>query len=169
MAHGNDLQPKADSGRSKTQHEFCEICVIMSEHSLLFLLDYATTDSMVEIIESLGEEVFKKQFGDSPQLLSFLEANFAGAEHAGARRQLLESTDESVFSLRQWVDSLRTVRAWLDVRGLEMSIEDELGYVCCAGDAAGAGANLTHLPALVAEMLDNYGCERALPRAKHAE
>lgn len=116
---------------------------------------------MVEFIERLGAEVFKGQFGDSPQLLSFLEANFTGVENAGARHELLEFTDESVFSLRQWVESLRTVRAWLDARGLEMSIEDELGYVHCAGEAAGAGANLTHLPALVAEMLESYGCERA--------
>ncbi|MGZ0654230.1 hypothetical protein ACWPKO_00190 [Coraliomargarita sp. W4R53] len=124
---------------------------------------------MVEIINSLGVDVFKAQFGDSPQLLSFLEANFAGAENAERRQQLLDSTDESLFSLRQWVESLRTVRAWLEARGLEMSIEDELGYVCCAGDAAGAGANLTHLPALVADMLDSYGCDRAEPRAPHVD
>ncbi|WPJ96940.1 hypothetical protein SH580_04365 [Coraliomargarita algicola] len=121
---------------------------------------------MVEIIDSMGSDAFKAQFGDSPQLLSFLEANFSGTENAAARRQLLESSDDSAFSLRQWVESLRTVRAWLDTRGLEMPIEDELGYVCCAGEAAGAGSNLTHLPALVAEMLESYGCERAEPRTK---
>ena len=116
---------------------------------------------MVEIIESLGVDAFKAQFGDSPQILSFLEANFSGAENASTRELLLESTDESVFSLRDWVESLRVVRAWLDAKGLYMSLEDELGYVHCAGEAAGAGANLTQLPALVAEMLESYGCERA--------
>ncbi|MDQ8194715.1 hypothetical protein QEH59_09775 [Coraliomargarita sp. SDUM461004] len=121
---------------------------------------------MVEIIDSLGAEVFKQQFADSPQLLAFLEANFTGAERAAVRQQLFNSTDESAYSLRQWVESLRTVRAWLDARGLEMSLEDELGYVCCAGEAAGAGANLTHLPTLVADMLESYGCERAEPRTK---
>ncbi len=121
---------------------------------------------MVDIVDSFGAEPIKAEFGDSPQLLSFLEANFAGAEQADARGQLLELSDESAFSLRQWVESLRTVRAWLDARGLEMSLEEELGYVCCAGEAAGAGANLTYLPALVAEMLESYGCERAEPRRK---
>lgn len=120
---------------------------------------------MVEFIESLGIDVFKAQFAHSPQLLSFLEANFAGADNSVARQQLLEATDESDFSLRQWVESLRTVQAWLDARGLEMSTEDQLGYICCAGESAGAGANLSHLPSLVAEMLEAYGCERAA-RAK---
>jgi len=123
---------------------------------------------MVDMTESLGGDVFKEQFADSPQMFSFFEANFTGAENAVARAQLLEATDESAFSLRQWIESLCAVRAWLDTRGLYMSIEDQLGYVCCAGDAAGAGANLTHLPTLVADMLEAYGCERALPHAPHA-
>ena len=38
---------------------------------------------------------------------------------------------------------------------------EQIGYVCCAVEAAGAGASLTHLPSLVAEMLEAYGCERA--------
>lgn len=116
---------------------------------------------MVEIHESLGAESFREQFAGSTQLLSFLEANFSGPHNTEARGLLLTSSDESTFPLRQWVESLRTLRAWLDARGLEMPAEDEIGYVCCAGEAAGAGANLTLLPALVAEMLEAYGCERA--------
>ncbi len=121
---------------------------------------------MVEIFDSLGEEGFKKQFADSPQLLAFLEANFAGSVNAAALKTLLENADESAFSLRHWVEALRTLRAWLDTRGLEMSTEDEIGYVCCAGEAAGAGANLSSLHALVAEMLEAYGCERAVKKGE---
>lgn len=124
---------------------------------------------MVEIIESLGEKAFKQQFADSPKLLALLEANFSGAENAVARHQLLELTDESAFSLRQWIESFRTMRAWLDARGLHMPIEDELGYICCAAESAGAGANLTHLPSLVADMLEAYGCERAVKRTASVE
>ena len=116
---------------------------------------------MFEIIESIGADIFSEQFGDSPQLVAFLEAHFAGIENAPAMRQLLEAADESEFSLHQWVESLSIAQAWLDARGLELAIGEQIGYVCCAGEAAGAGASLTHLPSLVAEMLETYGCERA--------
>jgi hypothetical protein len=116
---------------------------------------------MVEIIDAIGAEAFKQQFADSPQLLVLLEASFSGAENAVARAQLLELTDESPFTLRQWVESMRTLNAWLGAHGLQMSVEDQLGYICCAGESASAAANLTVLPALVEDMLETYGCERA--------
>ena len=116
---------------------------------------------MDEIVERLGIDIFNEQFADSPKLVALLEAYFVGAENAEVRHQLLEATDESEFSLHQWVDSLSIVIAWLDSRGLELAMKEQIGYVCCAGEAAGAGANLTHLPSLVAEMLETYGCERA--------
>lgn len=116
---------------------------------------------MVDLIESVGTEVFQRQFADSPKLLAYLEANFSGDDNAALRCQLMEAADESPFSLRQWVESLRTLQSWLDARGLDMPMEDQLGYVCCAGESAGSGANLTHLPALVADMLEAYGCDRA--------
>ena len=116
---------------------------------------------MDEIIERLGIDIFTEQFADSPKLVALLEAYFAGVENAEVWRQLLEATDESEFSLHQWVDSLSIVIAWLDSRGLELAMKEQISYVCCAGEAAGAGANLTHLPSLVTEMLETYGCERA--------
>ena len=116
---------------------------------------------MDEIIELLGIDIFNEQFADSPKLVALLEAYFAGVENAEVWHQLLEATDESEFSLHQWVDSLSIVIAWLDSRGLELAMKEQIGYVCCAGEAAGAGANLTHLPSLVTEMLETYGCERA--------
>lgn len=123
---------------------------------------------MSELSKVLGTEVFTEHFANSPKLLAFVEANFGGAAHESVRRDLLNAADSSEFSLRQWVDSLRTLRAWLDARGLVMSVEDELGYVCCAGEAAGPGANLSYLPELVADMLNTFGCERAEPR-NHGE
>jgi hypothetical protein len=119
---------------------------------------------MKEIIKSLGTEAFKQQFADSPQLLALLEANFSGVENADVRSHLFELTDDSSFSLRQWIEALRTMHAWLDTRGLELPLEDQLGYICCAGESAGAGANLSSLPALVKDMLQDYGCERAVAR-----
>ena len=116
---------------------------------------------MDEIIERLGIDIFTEQFADSPKLVALLEAYFAGVENAEVWRQLLEATDESEFSLHQWVDSLSILIAWLDSRGLELAMKEQISDVCCAGEAAGAGANLTHLPSLVTEMLETYGCERA--------
>ena len=116
---------------------------------------------MLEIKECIGADIFNEQFADSPQLVAFLEAHFAGIENTSVRRQLLEATDVSEFSLHQWVESLSIVKTWLDVRGLVLAMGEQIGYVCCAGEAAGAGASLTHLPSLVAEMLEAYGCERA--------
>ena len=116
---------------------------------------------MLEIIECIGADIFNEQFADSPQLVAFLEAHFDGSENTLARRQLLEAADESEFSLHQWVESLSIVKTWLDVRGLALAMGEQIGYVRCAGEAAGAGASLTRLPSLVAEMLEAYGCERA--------
>lgn len=116
---------------------------------------------MLKIIDCIGADIFNEQFADSPQLVTFLESHFDGNENTLARRQLLEAADESEFSLHQWVESLSIVKTWLDVRGLVLAMGDQIGYVCCAGEAAGAGASLTHLPSLVAEMLEAYGCERA--------
>ena len=116
---------------------------------------------MLEIIECIGADIFNEQFADSPQLVVFLEAHFNGIENNSVRRQLLEAVDVGEFSLQQWVESLSIVHSWLDARGLELAMAEQIGYVCCAGEAAGAGASLTHLPSLVAEMLEAYGCERA--------
>ena len=116
---------------------------------------------MLKIIECIGADIFNEQFADSPQLVVFLKANFDGIENTQARRQLLEFADESGFSLHQWVESLSIVKKWLDVRGLVLAMIEQIGYVCCAVEAAEAGASLTHLPSLVAEMLEAHGCERA--------
>ena len=116
---------------------------------------------MLEIIECIGADIFNEQFADSPQLVVFLEAHFNGIENNSVRRQLLEAVDVSEFSLQQWVESLSIAQSWLDARGLELAMGEQIGYVCCAVEAAGAGASLTHLPSLVAEMLETYGCERA--------
>lgn len=120
---------------------------------------------MIDWIETLGTEIFRNQLADSPKLLAYLEANFSGTGNALLRRQLLGAVDESTFSLRQWVESLRVVQSWLDTRGLELPIKDQIGYVHCAGESVGSGANLSHLPSLVADMLEAYGCERAVNKA----
>ena len=77
---------------------------------------------------------------------------------------VLQAVDDSSFSLAQWVDAFVVLDAWLKASGLWASIEDQTGYVHCAGEAAGAGAALTTLEAVVSEMLAQYGFEQARPK-----
>jgi len=114
-------------------------------------------------MKTLGAEKFKREFADSPKVVAYLEANFQES-NTTEWCALIDAADESHFSLRMWVDALIVVGHWLDAHSMEMSMTDQIGYVCCAGEAAGAGANLEHLPALVESMLEQYGCDRATPR-----
>jgi len=115
-------------------------------------------------MQVIGVENFKREFANSPRILSYLEAYFSDRSNAEDWTLLTDSADESSFSLRDWVESLIVVGHWLDAHSKELSFEDQIGYICCAGDSAGAGTNLEHLPALVESMLEQYGCERAEPR-----
>jgi hypothetical protein len=119
---------------------------------------------MVKLMQVIGVENFKREFANSPRILSYLEAYFSDELNAEDWTLLSDSADESSFSLRDWVESLIVVGHWLDAHSKELSFEDQIGYISCAGDSAGAGTNLEHLPALVESMLEQYGCERAEPR-----
>ena len=88
---------------------------------------------MFEIIECIGADIFSEQFADSPQLVAFLEAHFAGIENTSARRQLLKAADESEFSFHQWVSRSVSQKAWLDARGLELAMGEQIGYVLLRG------------------------------------
>ncbi len=114
-------------------------------------------------MKKLGLDFFVEQFADSPAALVYLESNFSSMQ-ALDQAALLDAVDESDFTLRQWVDALMLLERWLEVRELELPVVDQLGYVCCSAEAAGAGANVTYLPSLVEDMLAAYGCERAVKR-----
>jgi hypothetical protein len=116
---------------------------------------------MVTFMNEIGMETFLKQFADSPARLAWVEANLEDADQE-LLRDFLDEVDESHYSLRQWIDALIVMCHWLDARGLAASLEDRIGFAGCANAAAGAGANLTSLSALVSEMLDNYGFERSV-------
>ena len=102
------------------------------------------------------------EFADSPSVLAYLDAHFKGAEDL--QRALLEEVDESDFSLRDWIEALLVLNQWLEERSLNLPFNDNIGYVSCAGASAGAGAHLSHLPSLVADLLEQYGCERAVEK-----
>lgn len=118
---------------------------------------------MVALVKEIGTEKFREQFADFPYTLAWLEANLADADPALVKR-LLAEVDDSHYGLRQWIDAFVVMGHWLDARGLAASLEDQIGFAGCACDAAGAGVNVTPLSALVSEMLDSYGFERAVKK-----
>jgi len=113
--------------------------------------------------DKIGVALFVDQVGDSPASMAYLEAHFNDTDPE-AVDALLALVDESVYSLREWVRALREVGHWLDARNMRMEMIDQIGYISCAAASAGAGANMSHLPSLVDDMLQAYGCERAVKR-----
>ena len=89
----------------------------------------------------------------SPKLLALADAQF-GTGCDVQRDRLLAHVDESPFSLLDWMESLKLLGHWLDAHGRTMPVEDQLGYVSCAAEAAGPNVDLAYLPALVSEMLE---------------
>lgn len=118
---------------------------------------------MPNLHKSLTRDPFLHHLADSPKLLSFVEANFNGQNEV-VRERLSELVDESDYDLRQWIKSLSIIGHWLDSHSLTMPLGDQVGYVCCAVEAIGAGAFYEDLPTLVREMLGKYGCERAVKK-----
>ena len=103
-----------------------------------------------------------EQFADSPAALAYLEARFK--DEASLQHVLLEEADDSHFSVQQWVEALIILQQWLGARGLELPVKDSIGYVSCAAAAAGAGASLSDLPSMVDDLLEAYGCDRAVKK-----
>lgn len=128
-----------------------------------FSIGYLSLFNMVDLIQKFGGASVLQQLKDTPANLAFLETEFGAADPVVCG-MLLESVDQSSFSLSDWIEALRKVGNWLDIQGLAMELDEQIGYVSCAGASAGAGANLTHLPSLVDEMLETYGCERAVKK-----
>jgi hypothetical protein len=101
---------------------------------------------------------FRGQFSNSPARFAWVQANLC---HVDAVRELLSAVDDGPYSLPQWVDAFIAMEQWLDTQGKRASWEAQLGYVHCACDAVGAGANLTPLSGILSDMLDDYGFEQA--------
>lgn len=79
-------------------------------------------------------------------------------------KRLLQEVDESSFSLSDWLDSLDILYYWLNQRALVLSLHEGLGYVSCAAKSVGNSSSLVHLPSLVYDFLEQYGCELAVKK-----
>lgn len=85
------------------------------------------------------------------------------------RDKLLKEVDESSFTLSDWVDALIAFDQWLDQAGLTLSVQDRLAYVSCAAQSVGSHATLSHLPSLIKDFLEQYGCDRAVERTSNGQ
>lgn len=110
-------------------------------------------------MKEIGIEKFLKQFADSPARLAWIKAYLADDASA---RALFSAVDDGPYSLSQWVDAFIIMGHWLDAHEKRASFVDQLGYVHCACEAVGAGANLTPLSDHVTEMLETYGFDQAV-------
>ncbi len=77
---------------------------------------------------------------------------------------LLREVDESSFVLADWLDSLAVLYMWLNEKGLILPPEEGLSYIECAAKSVSSSAMLTHLPSLVDDFLEQYGCDRAVKK-----
>ena len=98
-------------------------------------------------------------FAEHPALLGQIKS-----DGSVLQEMLLQEADESDFSLADWVDSLNVLYHWLEQGGLTLPLQDGLGYVSCAAKSVGSSSALNHLPSLVHDFLDQYGCELAVNR-----
>ena len=95
--------------------------------------------------------------------VAFLETHLGDAGQA-LSRDLRLAVDASEFTLSEWVAALRVLADWLQQQQRTLPMPDQIGYIECVCAAAGAGAHLSDLASLLEEMLQLYGCERALKK-----
>ena len=106
-----------------------------------------------------NEIKFKQLLADSPILLE----RFTGAD-SNLKKALLKEVDESSFALSDWLESLVLLDKYLDQKGLSLSPRDSIGYISCVAKSVSNSATLIHLPSLVNDFLEQYGCERAVKK-----
>ena len=109
--------------------------------------------------ESSPEELL----ADHPDLLAHLNAHLS-REGSSVWQTLLQNVDESDFSLIDWAESLVALDEWLDQKGLALSTMDRLGYISCAAKSVSNSSIMSHLPSLVHDFLEQYGCELAVKK-----
>ena len=106
-----------------------------------------------------SEVNFENLLADCPVFLDYLKE-----QEPAFGQNLLREVDESNFSLNDWVESLTVLNRWLDTKGLTLSSANCLGYVSCAAESVGDHSSLNHLPSIVSEFLEQYGCELAVAK-----
>lgn len=104
-----------------------------------------------------------EQFREFPSMLTYLSKHFE-EENSILQHSLLNAVDESDFSLHEWVESLMLVDRWLENDHLILSIENNIEYVSCAAAAVRGSSTLCHLPSVVNDFLEQYGCELAVKK-----
>lgn len=105
----------------------------------------------------------RDKFAGTPSLQKFVTTHFEG-ENVALQNTLFDAVDTSAFSLHEWVESLTAMEQWLEQNNLILSIKSSIEYVSCAAAAVETSANQSHLPSVVKDFLDQYGCESAVKK-----
>ena len=122
-------------------------------HFQVYQFDKMQEQKVVNILE---------QFREFPSLLKYLNKHFDNGDEV-LQKTLLNSVDESEFSLHEWVESLLLIDQWLEQNNLILSTRNSIEYISCAA-AAGKSPGLCHLPSVVSDFLEQYGCELAVKK-----
>lgn len=132
-------------------------CLVLRNIKLLIL---NTTLNRFKYMMGKGNTItLEKLCADYPMLQEQV-----GSGDLTWQKALLQKVDETDFSLVDWVDSLNILYQWLEQSKLTLPFQDGLGYVSCAARSVGNNSALNHLPLLVHDFLDQYGCELAVKR-----
>jgi|GEM_PF-449172 hypothetical protein len=105
---------------------------------------------------------FQLLLADRPQALAYWQAHLLPAD-SNCLCELLADVDDSPFTFVDWVEALVTLNNWLVARDLVLAeLSARIGYVSCAAEVAGVAGPMSHLPSIVADFLQAYGCEQAV-------
>jgi hypothetical protein len=85
-------------------------------------------------------------------------------DHETLKTILFHEVDESNFLLSDWLKSLNVLYEWLERSGLTLSLQNGIGYVSCVAKSVDNSSTLNHLPSLVHDFLEQYGCELAVKK-----
>jgi len=82
-------------------------------------------------------EDLQRQFSDVPARQGWIAAHLTDP---GLVEALLQMVDDSPYPLGQWIDAFIVLEEWLEAHRRCAPMQEQLGYVHCAGAAAGSGA-----------------------------
>lgn len=124
------------------------------ENAILYLGDSGVSDS---------DQLYFCRSMSSPAAILALADGISSddslAQDSSLKDLLLSFSDESPFSVDQWVEAIEKLLLRLRNDSRRATFSRILGYIACAGEFGASHLESTPLPALVLQMYDHYGLE----------
>jgi hypothetical protein len=105
-------------------------------------------------------EEFRNSVADLPECLAQVDTIFSRAPQE-LEVELMEAIDRYKFKSREWAEAFACLNDWLTNHSLQLSLRDQIAYLCCTAELADATITFEPLRVCVIEMLSKHGCERA--------